>query len=268
MVLTSGWFHSLHLVIRSWHCWEAAPSRCTLPPPPTLPCTLHPARQLLTAAWLAAIQGISPPPPFSPFCDAECWVDLSVDIVCAMLSPCSVSPSIVCYWCCPAWHRGQCHLAASLGAAAADRREKSAVAAVAAETRKNMRRHFSVHNISFIARHQHQGVQWALCLHDQLNSGEQRSVVSDTRAGPQLVFYTQILLKQFWAGLPSSHHTGHWVLAWRFHHFAMMIVTRHCRAVVGLPSPPTLDILDSRLMQWGFIMSSSVTFCEHPRPFN
>ena len=68
-----------------------------------------------------------------------------------------------------------------------------------AETRKNMRRHFSVHNISFIARHQHQGVQWALCLHDQLNSGEQRSVASDTRAGPQLVFYTQILilLKQF-----------------------------------------------------------------------
>ena len=100
-----------------------------------------------------------------------------------------------------------------------------------AETRKNMRRHFSVHNISFIARHQHQGVQWALCLHDQLNSGEQRSVASDTRAGPQLVFYTQILLKQFWAGLPSSHHTGHWVLAWRFHHFAMMIGTRQCRVV-------------------------------------
>ena len=149
-------------------------------------------------------------------------------------------------------------------------REKSAVAAVAAETRKNMRRLFSVHSISFIARHQHQGVQWALCLHDQLNSGEQRSVASDTRAGPQLVFYTQILilLKQFWAGLPSSHHTGHWTHHEDFITLRWWLPQSIARPGGCPPSPPTLDILDSRLMQWGFIMSSCVTFCEHPRPFN
>ena len=33
-------------------------------------------------------------------------------------------------------------------------REKNAVLQLQAETRKNMRRHFSVHNISFIAQHQ------------------------------------------------------------------------------------------------------------------
>ena len=33
------------------------------------------------------------------------------------------------------------------------RREKSAALQLQAETRKNLRRHFSVHNISFIGRH-------------------------------------------------------------------------------------------------------------------
>ena len=51
--------------------------------------------------------------------------------LCAMLSQCPVSPCTVCYWCCPAWHRGQCHLGASLGAAAEDTAGEKCSTAVA-----------------------------------------------------------------------------------------------------------------------------------------